>query len=369
MNLAHGAGSDIMIVGGSLVGLSAAITFARSGHHVTVLERARRTRQAVGAVRLDDDRLRGVISEDNATHQDAVAPAARPKRDEEHAALWTDVHERLAFTAEYQPNLTLLHETQVVEVGQDADTVWAVTDSGATLRASMLVGADGPRSLVRRAVAPDYPDAASTGYGVWYGTATEADRLHVGTRPSGLELMDRGHQVLLGFPLDDPFTEPGAIGWGLGWTWYGSVDGLFPGPRVPYGCSDRDALTPESVDDALREQLISEAERRWPLLWQAAIATSIREQRVGGIAVLDYLPVKLANGRMVLIGEAVHATTPLSGRGISVSLEDIDALSWHMRSVRERGVLAVLSEYEHERLPAAQELVRNDRRLRCHIER
>lgn len=126
------------------------------------------------------------------------------------------------------------------------------SEQAAERREAVASISDPAQRLVRFALAPDYPDAASTGYGVWYGTATEADRLHVGTRPSGLELMDRGHQVLLGFPLDDPFTEPGAIGWGLGWTWYGPVDGLFPGPRVPYGCSDRDSLTPESVDDALR---------------------------------------------------------------------------------------------------------------------
>jgi 2-polyprenyl-6-methoxyphenol hydroxylase-like FAD-dependent oxidoreductase len=56
--------------------------------------------------------------------------------------------------------------------GEDHRGAWAHTPDG-VMRGDVLIGADGHRSIVRAAVAPEHPDATFAGYVLWISIADE----------------------------------------------------------------------------------------------------------------------------------------------------------------------------------------------------
>ncbi|MCT1591180.1 FAD-dependent oxidoreductase [Kocuria palustris] len=113
-----------------------------------------------------------------------------------------------------------------------------------------------------------------------------------------------------------------------------------------------------------REALVGEAARRWPAHWQTAVIDAINERRTGGFPVVDYRPDHLVKDRVALVGDAAHATTPISGRGLDIAFEDISVLCRILSDAADNDPRIALQLFENERLPVGRELVDSDRRLR-----
>ena len=64
-------------------------------------------------------------------------------------------------------------------------------------------------------------------------------------------------------------------------------------------------------------------------------------------------------GRIVLLGDAAHATTPGVGQGAAQAIEDAVVLA---NRVAHRGELAALAEYESVRRPRARAVLKLSRR-------
>jgi 2-polyprenyl-6-methoxyphenol hydroxylase-like FAD-dependent oxidoreductase len=124
---------------------------------------------------------------------------------------WADAHARLREVAETSPGIALRHDTAVVEVGQDERWAWAVTAEGRTFGADVVIGADGHRSIVRRALDPNKPDATFAGYVIWLGLAEEA-AIPVERWPREVAFLGAAEDYLLGYPLlgRDGSLTPGA---------------------------------------------------------------------------------------------------------------------------------------------------------------
>lgn len=60
---------------------------------------------------------------------------------------------------------------------------------------------------------------------------------------------------------------------------------------------------------------------------------------------------------MVLVGDAAHVPTPMTGRGFGTSLDDAEALARHFCDTTAQDVSDALAAYEAERLAPAQNLV------------
>lgn len=69
------------------------------------------------------------------------------------------------------------------------------------------------------------------------------------------------------------------------------------------------------------------------------------------------MPDRLRNGRMVILGDAAHVPTPMTGRGFATSLDDAAALARHMADATAATLPDTLASYESEWLAPAQELV------------
>lgn len=81
--------------------------------------------------------------------------------------------------------------TNVHKVSQDENTAWAETDQGDIFHGDILIGADGHRSMVRRHVAPDKPDATFAGYMVWIASINRKE----------LPEKDRHHHISPGYTM------------------------------------------------------------------------------------------------------------------------------------------------------------------------
>ena len=68
-----------------------------------------------------------------------------------------------------------------------------------------------------------------------------------------------------------------------------------------------------------------------------------------------------SRGRVVAIGDAVHATSPSAGQGASLALEDAITLAQCLRDLPDRA--AAFAEYQRARQPRADAVVRYARAI------
>lgn len=120
----------------------------------------------------------------------------------------------------------------------------------------------------------------------------------------------------------------------------------------------RHSLLPGSIPDATYRELGLQARDLFPAPWRDAILDSIERRAVIGTPIAEYVPDRLVNGRVALVGDAAHVPTPMTGSGFSESLHDAEALA---NAITARpagtGIPAALRGYEASRLRSARTLV------------
>jgi 2-polyprenyl-6-methoxyphenol hydroxylase-like FAD-dependent oxidoreductase len=120
----------------------------------------------------------------------------------------------------------------------------------------------------------------------------------------------------------------------------------------------RHSLMPAGIPARTYDELEQHARRRFPSPWREAILDSISRRAVIGTPIAEYVPVRLAAGRLVLVGDAAHVPTPMTGSGFSESLYDAEALASALSAQGEGGdIEAALANYEVDRLGPARSLV------------
>lgn len=79
---------------------------------------------------------------------------------------------------------------------------------------------------------------------------------------------------------------------------------------------------------------------------------------------LMYVPMgPWAQGRVVLIGDARHAISPVTGRGANLALEDASVLAKMIKDVRAQDIPAILSQFSVERTRRVDPLRKHLRKL------
>ena len=116
-------------------------------------------------------------------------------------------------------------------------------------------------------------------------------------------------------------------------------------------------LRSDQLPVALVGELGRLARRYWPPPWGACIGWGVTHGEVFGTPVAEYLPERLVRDRVVLVGDAAHVATPMTGAGFTNALLDVAELAASLGSAPAAGILAALQQYEHERLPRAWQLV------------
>lgn len=204
--------------------------------------------------------------------------------------------------------------------GTDADAV--------TVRARFLVGADGARSSVRRAL------------GIEWGGETGIQREFMGGKMFAVYLRSPGFLSVLRHPKAWMYVAVNH----QRRAFMASVDGvsefafhaaLRPGEEADQWTED-DArrVFHEAVGQAVPLEVLSMG------TWLAGHA--LVAQRLG-------------RGRVFIAGDAAHLFTPTGGLGYNTAVEDAVNLGWKLASViRGQAPMALLASYEAERRPLAE---------------
>ncbi|WP_410574059.1 FAD-dependent monooxygenase [Amycolatopsis sp. cmx-4-61] len=333
-----------VIAGGGIGGLAAAIGLRRAGWTVTVLERSAEPGEvgagwsfAPNAVRAADalgvgEQFRAVSVPTEAgatlrTPDGRYLMRFRPGRDTpllaNHRA---DLHRVLAAQLPdgvVQPAA----EVAVVEQSGHGVTVGYRTPGGpATAQADLLVGADGIRSAVRRAVWPDAPAPVFQRILCWRGV-TEPGAGWPADGFTGFQTWGRGARFGA-----HPLTRQRVF-------WFLTVRQGEPGLRYADDLAEVRARVGGWHDPI-------------PDLLAGTPAASVLRHDIFD---LDPLP-SYVDGRVALLGDAAHAMTPFLAQGACQALEDATVLAAGLADATD--VPAALARYDHIRRPRGRMVAR-----------
>jgi 2-polyprenyl-6-methoxyphenol hydroxylase-like FAD-dependent oxidoreductase len=300
---------NILIIGGGIGGLTSAIALGRDGHRLTIIEKdpdwavygvgilqQGNVVRAVKELGIIDDYLEAGFGFDFVEVYiptgERVARIPSPKLVEGYPAnvgigrpaLHKVLGERAkAAGAEVRLGVT-------VEALDDDDAgVTAHFSDGSSARYDLVIGADGLYSRTREQLFPQAPKPEFTGQSVWrynFLKPAELDCLQAYEGPIGAGLAPLSSELMYLF-LTTP--EPGN-------PWY-DVNGIAAAMRGKLA-----GLSPAI----------------------ASLAVQITEDDAVVYKPLEVLFIEhdWHKGRVVLIGDAVHATTPHLGQGAGMAIED-----------------------------------------------
>ena len=362
----------VLVAGGGIGGLAAALALVRQGFNVKVLEQAPEMGEIGAGIQLGPNafhafdalgigekaRARAVYTDEMVMH-DAVdgslvgripTGAAFIKRfGNPYAVIHrVDVHKSLLEGAAETGRVEFLTSTRAVRIEQDADSVTLFDQHGVAHRGVALVGADGVKSVVREQFVGD--PARVTGHVVYRAVVDKKDF------PADLQWNAAAIWVgpnchLVHYPL-------------RGGEQYNVVVTFHSRQQEEWGVTDGSKEEVQSYFDGIcpqARQLIDlpKTWRRW--------ATADREP----IGQWSY-------GRVTLLGDAAHPTTQYMAQGACMAMEDgvtlgealrandnnwSKALDLYQRSRVARTARIVLSSREMGRIYHAkgvERLVRND---------
>ena len=214
-------------------------------------------------------------------------------------------------------------------------------DDGTRIEGDLIVGADGIRSQVRRAVMPEAPKPVYSGLLAPGGFSPCLD-LNVTPRSN-----QRVHFI---------FGQNG---------FFGYFNTITPeGPRTLWWST---AVAPLDSKEEMTATSQSEIQQRLMALygdWAAPVPQLIQSAtEILNVAIHDVpsLPSWSA-GRTILIGDAAHAVAPHSGQGASMALEDAQYLAKLLRESNGLQLERVFTAFEQHRRPRTDKVIALGRR-------
>lgn len=235
----------------------------------------------------------------------------------------------------------------LAEFEQDADGVTAhFTDtlSGAPLpshRGSVLIGAEGIHSVLRRALHPDEGDPKYSGVNMWRGSAVWSPFL-TGASMTRIGWLTTGKMVV--YPIRDDVDGKG----NQLVNWVFEVETPRLKPR-------RDWNKPGDLADFIP------CCADWRFDWLDVPALLRASDQVLEFPMVDQDPLPFWTlGRVTLMGDAAHPMYPRGSNGAGQAIIDGRALAVHLAGNDDPA--AGLKAYEAERLPATTKVVLTNRK-------
>ena len=328
----------IIVVGAGIGGLSAAIGLRRAGHDVSVLERAPHLGGIGAGLVLFPNAMRAL---GRLGMREAVA--ARGARGRRNRVLTSGGRELTALPSDLLDGTVAIHRgdlqatlvraagavrlgAEITSVEQGDEGVVATIADGTEEQADLLVGADGLNSIVRAVVTDARLRFA--GYTAWRGIS--------------------------GVPVE---TGRMSESWGIGER-FGLID---IGRSRTYWFATKNAPEGQPDEAGGRKAEILRRFSAWhePI---AAVADATPEADILRHDIYYLQGVeRWSHGRITLLGDAAHATTPGIGQGAAQAIEDAVVLVESLARHTEPG--AALADYEATRRSRTDKVLRLSVRL------
>jgi 2-polyprenyl-6-methoxyphenol hydroxylase-like FAD-dependent oxidoreductase len=233
------------------------------------------------------------------------------------------------------------HDLTALRADDDSVALTVATTGRAyRLDAGYLVGADGGRSTVRKAVGIGFPGHTSP-------TVSRVAHVHLpeellvpgrGYEIPGFGLLPFGHNrfedgTVIAFPLDPARPMLGSIEYG--WT-VGSADG---------------PMTLDELRESLRRILgvdvpLEPPKGPGPHALRRLDGTNSRQAE------------RYREGRVLLVGDSAHVHSPMGGPGLNLGMQDAVNLGWKLAGVVNGWAPGdLLDTYESERYPVGQRVM------------
>ncbi|UQN28973.1 FAD-dependent monooxygenase [Brachybacterium kimchii] len=346
---------QVLIVGGGIGGIGAALMLGRRGIRVHLLEREPAFAEGGFGLQLGPNITR--MLRDEGVLEDIAPNAVFPRRlvfrnavsgeelnhldcedmERRYGSRYLVMHrgdllEGLVRAALATGNVTLENDRKVVRVEDRADGVAAITEDGSRYEAQIVLGADGMHSRMRRLFVDDA--LQPTGFVAYRGTIPidavdpdlDLESVTVWMGP-GLHLVQYPLRDAKEFNQVAVFESPAHARGELDW---GKPEELLE------RFSSETGLHP-SVVRAPRELGMA---RGWPMVDRDPLDTYVQ-------------------GRVALLGDAAHATLQYLAQGAGQSLLDGASLAAHLAPLADSEtwtpaqVQAALGAYDEERVAAA----------------
>jgi 2,6-dihydroxypyridine 3-monooxygenase len=357
----------VILMGGSVGGLTAALVLRDAGCEVRVLERSSAALQARGAgIAALEATLRYLTERGGRRPSDVCSSTSwirflRPDGSIEHEqrhqylfSSWNTIYRSLLEL--FDPGRYLLG-SEVTGFSQSRDSVRVTLADGSAAEADLLVCADGVSSLARARLLPEVRPSYS-GYVAWRGTLPEqalaaATRARLGDAIT-YQVLEDSH--ILVYPIPGP---GGALTAGdrlVNFVWYVNVaaggeleklmtgrDGVRRPVSLPPGAATDEAVT------AMRQA--AAARFAAPI---AAVVTGVADPFVQ--VVYDIAVPRMAFGRACLIGDAAFAVRPHAAAGTAKAAADGWALAGELAAAAG-DVPAALAKWERGQLTLGRALL------------
>lgn len=341
----------ILIIGGGFSGMAAAIQLRRQGHEVELVEIDPGWRSYGAGISLGGPTLRalrtlGVLdtfltlgaASDGVKiclpHGPQVAELPTPRLAGPDvpggAAILRPVLARILADATVAAGTTVRLGCSFTQITHDAEGVQVSFTDGRTDRYDLVIGADGLYSRTRAALFPDAPQPRYSGQAVWRAVLPRPPEITTCTMWMGPRVKP-GVNPVSATEMYLFITEPRPTNT--------HVDPAEFVPRMRALLADFEA----PVLRAIREQINDQSQ--------------IVFRPLEGLL----LPRPWSQGRVVLIGDAVHATTPHLASGACIGIEDALVLADELG--RGTDLTAALAAFEDRRWERCRMVVENSARL------
>jgi salicylate hydroxylase len=359
--MTEGQAGGVLVAGGGIGGLAAALGLARQGVAVTVLEKAARLGEigagiqlgpnafrafdALGvgdaargmAVYIDRLRLMDALTAEEITSIPLDAPF-RARFGNPYAVVHRgDLHGVLLRACQADPRITLRTASEVVGYEQDTGEVLARLAGGGGVRGALLIGADGLRSGIRAQMLADGPPRVS-GH-TTYRSVIPTELMPEELRWNAATLWAGPKCHLVHYPLS-------------GWKYFNLVVTAQNGAAEPV--TGRPVSAEEVMAGFRHVHPRAQAIIRHGTDWKAWV-------------LCDREPVeRWVDGRVALLGDAAHPMLQYMAQGACMALEDAVCLAERLGAAEGRPD-AALEAYRRARVVRTARVQLGSRMMGEHV--
>ena len=353
----------IVIAGGGIGGLTAALALRAHGHDVTVLEAVREPKPLGVGINLLPHAV-GVLSGLD------LLPALRDMAVETTALVFANRHGQpiyrdprglgggyshpqfsihrgelqMRLWAEARAKLTVLGGQRVVGVRDGNVALIETADGPRELAADLIVGADGIHSALRRRVAPDEGAPCWRGVMMWRGTTWAPPFL------DGRTMVQAGYSAakFVVYPIAAPRADGLQL---INWIADRRVREPVPGLTAPDRADWSRAGNPDDLLPTFG---------RWRFDWLDVPGLITRAEQMLEWPMVDRDPLpQWRLGPTTLLGDAAHPMYPIGSNGATQAIMDAQALAAALAAHDDLDT--ALAAYEDERRPLCARIVEMNR--------